>query len=592
MSDRITELEAMVSMLADRVASLSDRLTALEAERGASGERRSTRTAVAPRPPLDLPAAQTGSDPDARLVVGLLTLGGRTLLALAGGFVLRALTEGGATPGWIGLTLGLVYAVSFAALAERAALRGNPASATAHGLATLLLGFPLLYESVARFQLLGASAATAALAAFTLTAILFAYHRRLLALAWLFTAGGMACALAIMFRAERGVPGVIFLALLAVECSWLDQDRKWRGLRWVSAVVADLCALGVAVRSLSAYSEEGPRAAMVMLTVVLAATIASLAVRSLVLARVASVFEAGQVVGAVGAALGGAAIIAARTPVGAMPLGAAAALCGTGAYLAAFTSRHRIQGRSNLTFFASAGALLVLTGTALALGGSPLLFAIWSPLGIASAALSRRLGWWFAVHSAVYTWGSAVVGGLTAVAADALYASAAGPVNPGRASALVPLVAAVVSAWLASPPASATPRLGAHLPRLAFLLLIAWGATGLVVAALAPSIAAAPGAEHSPAALAALRTAALVATSALFAWISRREAWREAGWISHVVLGITGVKILLEDLPGGRPASLVVTFGVYGAALLLIPRLRLRRRGKVAPGEHPRAAAG
>jgi hypothetical protein len=66
------------------------------------------------------------------------------------------------------------------------------------------------------------------------------------------------------------------------------------------------------------------------------------------------------------------------------------------------------------------------------------------------------------------------------------------------------------------------------------------------------------------------------------AWAGRHPAWLEAGWLAYAVLAGTGLKILLEDLPRSRPATLFLAFGLYGAALILFPRLR-RARAAPAP---------
>jgi len=80
----------------------------------------------------------------------------------------------------------------------------------------------------------------------------------------------------------------------------------------------------------------------------------------------------------------------------------------------------------------------------------------------------------------------------------------------------------------------------------------------------------------------------LVAGTLLLAWAGRRENWREAGWLAYPVLVATGFKVLLEDLPGGRPATLFVSFGLYGLALILVPRLRSPKATKVpAEGSAP-----
>jgi hypothetical protein len=564
--DRISELEARVLTLSELVARLGARLSALEADL--------RQNAAASAPAVSSAGA---ADPGPALLSAALPLGGRTLLVLAGAFVLRALTESGLTPGWLGVALGLAYALAQAALAERAGKAGAAASATAHGLSTLLVAFPLLFEVVARFQLVGPAAATAALAAVTAALLLVAHRWRLQALAWMAVAGSVFTALALMFQTDRAAAGAIFLALLGLETAWLGYARGWRGLGWAAAAAADLCALGVAVRSLSAYSEEGPRTAMGVLAVLLALALASLAARTLLLRRAAGAFELAQVAGAVGASLGGAALIAARTPTSAAGFGAAAAACGVAAYVAAFTFRkRRPEDGAGFPFFAGVGALLVLSGTALALDRGTLAPG-WAVLAVASAALARRLGRRsLAAHAVAYAWGSAVAGGLVALSLDALLASPGGGGAPVRWEAIAALGASAASAWLAAAAAEARTAWAARLPSLALLLLTAGGAAGVAVAWLLPAVAGTAGEAAGRGSAAAVRTAVLVAAAVLLAWIGRRRAWREAAWLAYGVLAATGVKILAEDLPGGRPAALVVTFGVYGAALLLVPRLRPR----------------
>jgi len=57
---------------------------------------------------------------------------------------------------------------------------------------------------------------------------------------------------------------------------------------------------------------------------------------------------------------------------------------------------------------------------------------------------------------------------------------------------------------------------------------------------------------------------------------------RRAGWRYYVVLVAGGLKLVLEDLPTGRPMTLFVSFVFYGAALLLIPRLMRTEKGSAA----------
>jgi hypothetical protein len=116
------------------------------------------------------------------------------------------------------------------------------------------------------------------------------------------------------------------------------------------------------------------------------------------------------------------------------------------------------------------------------------------------------------------------------------------------------------------------------------------GAAGLLLWLLVPPLTGGPGAEASRGAVAAVRTAVLVCGTMLLAWAGRRPAWREAGWLVYPVLVATGLKVLFEDLPSGRAATLFVSFGLYGAALLVVPRLRARPGGGQGGRSGPTAA--
>ena len=107
---------------------------------------------------------------------------------------------------------------------------------------------------------------------------------------------------------------------------------------------------------------------------------------------------------------------------------------------------------------------------------------------------------------------------------------------------------------------------------------MALAVSGVAVAWLAP-IVTGTGADSSPGALATLRTVALVVTAVAVAWMGRRAELSEAGWLAYPLLGVTGLKILLEDLSRGRPATLILAFACYGLGLIVVPRIRAAARG-------------
>jgi hypothetical protein len=588
LSDRTAELESKVSALSDQVARFGERLAALEAAPRAV--RRVRREEEAPV------AGGAGAIPDASSVIGAgLSYGGRTLLVLAGAFVLRALTDNQTIPGWLGVALGFAYAATWIGLADRAARGGAAVSAGVHGFAALIIAFPLLFEAASRFKLLSPTAAVAALALVTSALIGVAARRRLQALAWTAALGSVVTVVALMVLGGRMVPGTLFLVLLGVECLWLAYVLDWYAIRWPMAVVADLAVVALSVRAVAPDALEGPGAANLVQAALLMAFVTSFGTRTLLMNRGVVGFEVFQTMGAVAAGLGGAAFVAARASAASAALfGVAATLFGLGAYVVAWFFRgRRTQDLVNFPFYTSVGVLMVLSGTVLLLDGAWLSLG-WSLLAVVSAELSGRLGRrTLAVHAAGYAIGAAAASGLLAVTSDALLGSVSRAwTTPGSAT-LVALAAAVACAWFGSRPAAGVPppSFTARLPQLTMVTLAAAGAAGLLIEALVPVLAGVPGAEVSRGAVAAIRTTVLVGGTFFLAWAGRREDWREAGWLAYPLLVATGVKILFEDLPAGKPATLFVSFGLYGAALLLVPRLRPRAE-KTAPAAPAEARHG
>jgi len=57
------------------------------------------------------------------------------------------------------------------------------------------------------------------------------------------------------------------------------------------------------------------------------------------------------------------------------------------------------------------------------------------------------------------------------------------------------------------------------------------------------------------------------------AWARRRLPLPELGWTAYVLLVMGGIKLLAEDIPYGRAATLVIAFALYGLSLIVVPRL-------------------
>ena len=167
------------------------RLAALEAARpvaASAGVKRGRRAEAAE---ATGEGRRKAAEPALGLVSAALSFGGRTLLVLAGAFVLRAMTDSKAMPDWLGVALGLVYAAIWIGLADRAARAGQSLNAGVHGFAAIIIAYPLLFEAAGRFKLLGPSSAAAALALVTTGLLAVAARRRMQPLAWMATVGSI-----------------------------------------------------------------------------------------------------------------------------------------------------------------------------------------------------------------------------------------------------------------------------------------------------------------------------------------------------------------------------------------------------------------
>jgi hypothetical protein len=87
-------------------------------------------------------------------------------------------------------------------------------------------------------------------------------------------------------------------------------------------------------------------------------------------------------------------------------------------------------------------------------------------------------------------------------------------------------------------------------------------------------------ADHSvdPGVLATVRTGVLAMATLVVAWIGRHARFREWGWLVYPLLIGTGLKMVAQDFTTSRPATLFIAMALYGAALIVAPRVR---RGRV-----------
>jgi hypothetical protein len=387
-------------------------------------------------------------------------------------------------------------------------------------------------------------------------------------------------AYALMLAQGRVAPPLLFLVVLGAATVWLGYVLDWRGLRWPVAAAADLAVLFLAVEAVRPRSPDGPLVAVLVQFALIAAYLGSTAIRTLVLRRSVVAFEMVQAPAAVLAGLGGAAFVAARAGMGAGALGVLSLAFGAAAYAVAFAFVERERTPANFYFYASSALAFVLAGGGFLLGGAARgLF--WAALAVAAALLSRTAGrLTLAAHAAAYAVAASLASGLLAHALEAIFAAPAARWTSASVAEVAVAVGLAVSAWAAGN----APARGAldRAPRLVLLVALAAGVAGLAVGWVAPAVAGVPGAGADAAVVATVRTAVLALGALALAAVGRLAAWSEARWLAWPVLALAGVKLATQVLdPSSRPATLVLAFALYGAALILVPRLR--RRDASAP---------
>ena len=563
----------------DRLGELSSRIEQLEARVALLEAGTSRARAAAASAPEDETIVA------ADLPQGTLALVGRTLLVLAGAYVVRALTDGQAIPVWLGVALGVAYAAFWQLRADREAEAGRVHSAAFHDVASSLIAFPLVWEAATRFGLLPAPAAAVALVAFFALGLGVAWHRWLPANAVVTTCLALASVAALLVSTHDLRASLLALAAMLAALEWLASRGAWPALRWPAAAVLDgaaflLVAVATRPQLPEGYPPLSPAAAALALIALPAVSFASVAARTLRLGQPITAFDVAQ--GAAAVVLGfagGLRVLAAHDLPGSLP-GLLALLLGLFCYGAAFAhaGRRPEQGAGlagsaaggkarNFYFFSTAGFVLTLGATGLVVPGTALSVA-WALAGLAVALLGRRFDrMTLRTHGALFLVAASLQTGLLTACARALGGLPGAAATPGAWAT----AAAAATAWfvLASDPAA--PRSGAR--RVPLLLLALVAVLALATLTHAGICASAGGRLAADAgAAAASRTAVLAGLALVLAAVARRSALPELGWLVYPILLAGGLKLMAQDLKDGRPSTLVMSLALYGIALTLAPR--------------------
>lgn len=593
-----TDLREVVQQLQTEVSRLADRVAVLE--RGQATAPAAAPAAVTVAEPV-APALPPGvvrpaAPPQGQFDLSMAVRFGRLSVVMGGAFLLRALTESETLTTDLGVAIGLGYALVWVAFAARAARLGALSDATFHGFAASAIANPLLFEATTRFEAISAPIAALLTLVFGGALLAVSWRRSLRGLAWVAVTAALLTAGGLVFQPLEPWPFIAVLVIFTGAALALSYQKRWVPLRWSVALVMNALILGATL----AFFVDRPvlnltANELAALQLLLAGT--SLGVLAFVtLARRLrmGLFEVGQAATSMGIALELAPRVLATEGAGLVVPGAIAVALAAVCY-GLVVLRWRSDHPTNLAAYGGLASLLAVQG----------LYWILPPIAAETSwVLIALVGAWFTrdsdnpamrLNAAALIGVAALSSGLVRAVIYGLGARSGYEWHPITAPALIVLGFALLT-YLVVRWRAGEERSGWHWtgPGTALLVVLAWGAGAVLTLVIAPLVAKVDTSDVDAGALAALRTAVLTVVIWTLAFLGRTRHRPELLWVSYATLSYAGLKVLIEDLPNGRPTTLFVTFVLVGSVLMLLPRL-IRRPAAVAPAapaaEVPEASA-
>ncbi len=231
MSDRPETLE----QLSARVDALEKRVRDLEVVSAApaASETPASVLAAVIGPPTDLPRGEQ--------VSGAFLLLGKSMLGIAGAYLLRALAESGILPRLLIAAVAIAYAIAWLLAASRARSRAGFAPALYAATSVLILA-PMLWELTMRFHVLSPVASAAVLGVFVAAATVLSWNQQSTSdFAVIYGAAAItALALSVVTHEMIAFFGVLLMMLLICEYKHLRGGAH--GIRMMVAAAADCAA--------------------------------------------------------------------------------------------------------------------------------------------------------------------------------------------------------------------------------------------------------------------------------------------------------------------------------------------------------------
>lgn len=498
------------------------------------------------------------------------TLGGRTCVVLGGAFFLRMLTDSEALVPDLGIVLGLFYAVLWIAFADRAAARGRNLSSTIHGLTAAVIAFPIIWEATTSFGIFSPTTSAIVLLAFTTLELAVAWRGTRRLLAWVTVSFSLAIGIGLLFITRAMVPFSAQMLMTAGAALWLGYRHHWVALPVLGALAVDVVVLVLTLASVYENPEWlFPGQVLFAQLGLLVVFLGLFSVRHILLRAEVSLFDLVQMVMVVLIGFEGAAHVGTH-PNMMLYAGVASFIAAVCSYVVGFrVFANRSDGGLSYLTYTIIGSIALMEGCRFILPSSVAPLALVA-LGVIAAWLGRRTATVvFRAHGALFVL-AAVLSGWAGPVVDSFVGGSTDvwrPFEPITWLSLALTTATYVVLFRMRP---INVRLWLiRLPELVVHFVAVVGVCGVVVSFLAGPVSKMGTLEVDAGALAVLRTASLALACAILVFGARfsgRSEFRRLAWVFVI---LSAIKLIVEDIPHGRPGTLFISLVLFGTALIL-----------------------
>lgn len=572
-----------VSALILQVRDLQRRVLNLEERLGME-----SKIPVPQESPVSPPQPQTSPylPSDFDLPPNMLPVLGRMFVAIAGAYVLRALTEWGVLPAAAGVAIGLVYAFVWLWLAARSPVNAKFAPALSCCTSVLIMA-PLIWEAAGHLRVMTAATSSGVLAAFALVGLGLGSRTQHKIIGTIAGVSSIVMAVALLLAHNDLVPYTAALLVIGTAMEFAACWDQPSGARFFTALAANFT---IALSSYLISSPHGmpeswaaasPSAVFTMQLALAVIYSASILVQSVVRRKTVGFREIAQTGAAVLIGIGGAVWVLNEHHTVMLVLGIAVLLAGAVFYGVSFLLFER-ENKRNFRALSTFGLLLVLAGIFLPFSRSGF-WIVSSILAVGCCWMARSyvlptLG----LHGAIYLALGSAAAGATNETLHALFSKDAGS---AEWLASLGVLAAALAAWTAITGirSGAAGHWRNQISSLALAAHALWIAAGLALYLILYIWQSAVGGKNLHVPTDTLGTVVLTGFSLALAWAGTHWQKPELVWILYGFMALGGYKLLTRDFVDEHNLPMVISLLAYGGALIVVPQMLRASRHQAHP---------